>query len=130
MEPAANRAATESATGIAATSVTTAIAATIPGYTASVAITTTVSVTAIITTSITIAPTTAEPRSGAYKHTAIKPTGAVISIGRACVRRITIIAISTCGRITANANPHRNLRVRLLRRRQEKPKSHYQCQIP
>jgi hypothetical protein len=126
-EPAATRSATESAASIAATSITAAVATTIPGYATSVAVTATISIAAV---AAAIAPATAEPRASANKHTAIKPSGAIISIRRARVRRVTVIAITTCGRaIVAASNSHtnRNLRVRTPRRRQEKSKHSNQC---
>jgi hypothetical protein len=42
----------------------------------------------------------AKPRAGAYKNAAFKPVRAVIPVGRACVRRIIVIAIGAGGRWT------------------------------
>jgi hypothetical protein len=78
-----------------------------------------------INPAVAVSITAAEPGTGTDKEAAVEPRGAIVSVGRAGVGIIAIVAIGTDGSITvasvapvdrpANSNSNRNLRVGISR---------------
>jgi hypothetical protein len=81
----------------------------------------TVATTIAVNPAISIAITTTEPRAGADEEAAAKPRRAIISVRRAGIRGVTVVAVRAHGsRVTVppihratDSNPNRNLSVRI-----------------
>lgn len=90
----------------------------------------------IITPSAAIAiatPATTVPGAGAEEEPAIEPLRAVVSIGRAGVGRVSVVAVLAywwaVRIIVAEIDAKRNLSVRCRRRHQDEPNNCKQCEM-
>jgi hypothetical protein len=115
---------------VIAAGVSTAVSAAIT-VTTPVAVATTVAITVstavAVDATVSVAITTTEPRTGTDEDTAAKPRRAIVSIWRASVRSIAVVAIgANRSRVAVtpihratDADPNRNLGMRVSRCRDD-----------
>src|ERR1700722_5331663 len=132
---AANEPASPACVSAAASIAVSATPVCVPPTTVAITIASTVS----ISNSAAIEPAT-EPGTGADEESAIKPFRAVVSVGRARIRSIVVVAIGTSRRsirnrwpisVTTHADAYRNLRVRICcGNKQDREQQSHNLEIP